>query len=161
MRQCVKSPMRLRYTRTARRLLVEANGLLLFPTTDLTVQVWLREHNRLCDVARANSPGLSEEELFELVQTVVIAKVQQVVLTEFLPSLGITQTDLETAQRFINTPDTSTEFSMAYRCALHLAYACIRRPVLISNSVPCYTSVRPVLCELARRPRSLLIISTV
>lgn len=81
--------------------------------------VWLREHNRLCDVARADpaNAGRSEEDLFNLVRNVIIAKVQQVVLQEFLPALGITQADLESAQRLINTPDTSTEFSMAYRCA--------------------------------------------
>ena len=81
------------------------------------LQVWLREHNRLCDIARADNPAMSEEALFTLVQNVVIAKLQQVVLTEFLPSLGITQTDLENADRLINTPDTSEEFAMAYRCA--------------------------------------------
>ena len=81
------------------------------------LQVWLREHNRLCGVARADNPAMSEEALFTLVQNVVIAKLQQVVLNEFLPSLGITQADLESAQRLINTPDTSEEFSMAYRCA--------------------------------------------
>ena len=81
------------------------------------MQIWLREHNRLCDVARADprNAGLSEEQLFDLVQSVVVAKLQQVVLTEFLPSLGITQTELEGAQRLVNSPDTSTEFSMAYR----------------------------------------------
>ena len=85
------------------------------------LQVWLREHNRLCDIARADNPAMSEEALFTLVQNVVIAKLQQVVLTEFLPALGITQADLESADRLINTPDSSEEFAMAYRCA---AYAC-------------------------------------
>lgn len=82
------------------------------------MQVWLREHNRLCREARRSpaNRGRSEEELFTLVQNVVIAKLQQVVLEEFLPALRITQQDLEDAQRLINTPDTSTEFSMAYRC---------------------------------------------
>eukprot|EP00892_Ulva_mutabilis_P005792 jgi/Ulvmu1/3585/UM169_0003.1 len=77
--------------------------------------VWLREHNRLCDVARTRSPSLTENQLFDLVQSVVIAKLQQVVLTEFLPALGISQAELEATERLINTPDTSTEFSMAYR----------------------------------------------
>lgn len=83
------------------------------------VQVWLREHNRLCEAARADpaNSARTEEELFTLVQRVVIAKLQKVVLEEFLPSLGISQADLEAAQRLVNSPDTSTEFSMAYRCA--------------------------------------------
>ena len=79
--------------------------------------VWVREHNRLC--AEVNSApataGLSADARFDLVRNVVIAKFQQVVLTEFLPALGITQGDLEAASRLIITPDVSMEFSIAYR----------------------------------------------
>ena len=79
--------------------------------------VWVREHNRLCEAVDADpaSDALSADARFDLVRDVVIAKFQQVVLTEFLPALGISQADLEGAARLINTPDVSVEFSIAYR----------------------------------------------
>eukprot|EP00892_Ulva_mutabilis_P004032 jgi/Ulvmu1/1/UM001_0001.1 len=79
--------------------------------------VWVREHNRICEVVNEDpsSANMSEDAKFDLVRNVVIAKFQQVVLTEFLPALGITQADLSSASRLINTPDVSVEFSIAYR----------------------------------------------
>ena len=79
--------------------------------------VWVREHNRICDEVEADPAyaGMSSGGKFDLVRDVVKAKFQQVVLTEFLPALGISQADLEAADRLINTPDVSVEFSIAYR----------------------------------------------
>ena len=57
----------------------------------------------------------SNDDKFELVQNVVIAKFQQVMLTEFLPALGITQRDLENAKPMFNGDGVSMEFSIAYR----------------------------------------------
>ena len=79
--------------------------------------VWVREHNRLCEVVdeTARYDGMSANQKFNLVQNVVIAKFQQVVLTEFLPALGITQADLEAAEAMDNRNGVSVEFSIAYR----------------------------------------------
>eukprot|EP00892_Ulva_mutabilis_P004920 jgi/Ulvmu1/27/UM001_0028.1 len=79
--------------------------------------VWLREHNRLCNKVNTDAAysGMSEDAKFDLVRNIVIAKFQQVVLTEFLPALGITQKTLEGAQRKVNSNGISVEFSIAYR----------------------------------------------
>eukprot|EP00892_Ulva_mutabilis_P004587 jgi/Ulvmu1/24/UM001_0025.1 len=79
--------------------------------------VWAREHNRLCREVGKKSRynGMSEDDKFELVQNVLVAKFQQVVLTEFLPALGITQKDLEDAESKTRLKGVSVEFSIAYR----------------------------------------------
>ena len=79
--------------------------------------VWVREHNRICESLNADSAsdGMSEDAKFDMVRDVIIAKFQQVVLTEFLPALGITQQDLESAQPLVTGPEISVEFSIAYR----------------------------------------------
>jgi len=79
--------------------------------------LWVREHNRICEAVDADPAnlGLSADARFDLVRNVIIAKFQQVVLTEFLPALGISRADVEGATRLINTPDVSVEFSIAYR----------------------------------------------
>ena len=85
----------------------------------LTAQhvVWLREHNRLCSVVENDSElrKRSVDAKFELVRNVVIAKFQQVMITEFLPALGITLGDLEDAKPMFDGNGVSMEFSIAYR----------------------------------------------
>eukprot|EP00892_Ulva_mutabilis_P011613 jgi/Ulvmu1/8824/UM049_0004.1 len=79
--------------------------------------VWVREHNRICEAVNEDPDNaeMSEDAKFDLVRNVIIAKFQQIVLTEFLPALGIFQADVEGATRLINTPAVSVEFSIAYR----------------------------------------------
>ena len=105
----------------------DSNGQFLLLTGDVRVSehaflaaqhiVWLREHNRLCDVVENDSEmrKRSVDDKFELVQNVVIAKFQQVMLTEFLPALGITLGDLEDTKPILNGNGVSMEFSIAYR----------------------------------------------
>ena len=79
--------------------------------------VWVREHNRICEAVNQDPAfaDMSEDGKFDLVRNVIIAKFQQVVLSEFLPALGITQKNLEDAQRMVNSAGISVEFSIAYR----------------------------------------------
>lgn len=81
------------------------------------MQVWIREHNRLCDSIAANpsTARLNWKQQFELARAVVIAKWQRVVLEEFLPTFGITQADLLAATPLVRTPAVSVEFSIGYR----------------------------------------------
>lgn len=79
--------------------------------------MWLREHNRVCAAIDADPDyqSFSADAKFDLVKKIIISKYQQVILTEFLPALGISQSDLQSAQRKMNRPDVSAEFSIAYR----------------------------------------------
>eukprot|EP00892_Ulva_mutabilis_P005365 jgi/Ulvmu1/31/UM001_0033.1 len=66
-------------------------------------------------MANPATSGLNANQQFSLARAVVTAKWQQVVLTEFLPALGISQADVEQATPLDNRPDMSMEFSIAYR----------------------------------------------
>ena len=77
--------------------------------------VWVREHNRICAEVNADGTGMTEDAKFTLVRNVVVAKFQQVVLTEFLPALGISQKEVEDAESKLDIPGISVEFSIAYR----------------------------------------------
>eukprot|EP00892_Ulva_mutabilis_P005607 jgi/Ulvmu1/3418/UM016_0037.1 len=85
----------------------------------LTAQhtVWLREHNRLCGIIEVDPDYLSSsaDAKFELVKKIITSKYQRVILEEFLPALGISQSDLQSATRKMNRPDVTVEFSIAYR----------------------------------------------
>lgn len=79
--------------------------------------VWMREHNRLCEIAndKAAYAGESWDVKFEAVRKVVIAKLQHITVKHFLPTLGISETELEMWEPTVNKPDMSIEFSIAYR----------------------------------------------
>ena len=47
--------------------------------------LFLREHNRLCDLIAAQEPGLDEDYYFENARRIVIAEMQNIVYGEYLP----------------------------------------------------------------------------
>ena len=47
--------------------------------------VFMREHNRVCDLMRARSPGLNDEMLFQAARHWVIGLLQKISLEDFLP----------------------------------------------------------------------------
>lgn len=49
--------------------------------------LFLREHNRLCDVIKSEDPTLADEEIFQLARCRVIAQMQVITFNEFLPVL--------------------------------------------------------------------------
>ena len=82
------------------------------------MQIWIREHNRLCTVI---GDSLSGQEAFDLAQATVKAKWQKIILDEFLPALGISQATLQayaaTTPPNRDTEQISMEFSIGYRYA--------------------------------------------
>ena len=54
-----------------------------------------REHNRIVDLLKAKSPKMSGEDLFQHARRLVIAEMQNIVFSEFLPiTLGTLLHDL-------------------------------------------------------------------
>ena len=49
--------------------------------------LWMREHNRLCDVLRAEEPFWNEELRFWKARQIVTAKIQHITYTEWLPQV--------------------------------------------------------------------------
>lgn len=49
--------------------------------------LFLREHNRLCDEFKAEEPNLEDEELYQRARRYVIAEMQVITYTDFLPAL--------------------------------------------------------------------------
>lgn len=49
--------------------------------------VWMREHNRLAGVIQKASPALSDEEIYQRARRLVVAELQHITYTEYLPAL--------------------------------------------------------------------------
>ena len=58
---------------------IEMPGLLTMHT------LFVREHNRICDLIAAQEPGLDEDYYFENARRIVIAEMQNIVYGEHLP----------------------------------------------------------------------------
>jgi hypothetical protein len=81
------------------------------------LQVFLREHNRLCgelDVDPATK-SKSPDEKYRIAKSTVIAKMQQITVNEFLPALGITKSALQNTKQKISSRESTVEFSIGYR----------------------------------------------
>ena len=72
--------------------------------------IFLREHNRLCDVFKAQDPNLSDEALFQKAKKKLIALLQNIAYNEWLPELGIKLPDYNGYNPQIN-PGISNLFS--------------------------------------------------
>ncbi|HJL59537.1 MAG TPA: peroxidase family protein [Candidatus Thalassarchaeaceae archaeon] len=71
--------------------------------------LFLLEHNRLADAFQKRNPDWSDEQLFQKARKLVIAQIQVITYSEYLPSLGI---DLPTYSGYDETvnPQISNEF---------------------------------------------------
>eukprot|EP00892_Ulva_mutabilis_P011638 jgi/Ulvmu1/8847/UM049_0029.1 len=77
--------------------------------------VWMREHNRLCDAMNNDDAfdGMSDDAKFDRARNVVIGKMQQITVKEWLPLLGIDGLQTARPLRSGLGPDISVEFSTA------------------------------------------------
>jgi len=51
--------------------------------------LFVREHNRQCDIEKQAHPGWNDERLYQSARRIVIAEIQNIVYYEWLPALGL------------------------------------------------------------------------
>ncbi len=98
--------------------------------------LFMREHNRLCDLLKEENPSWNDEQLFYRSKKLVAALIASVVYNEWLPSLGI---DLEEYQGYDNTvnPGIFNVFSAAaYRYGHTVISSDIIRLDKDGNTIP-------------------------
>ncbi|GAA5219634.1 peroxidase family protein [Membranihabitans marinus] len=76
------------------------------------VTLFLREHNRLCDVIALESPGLTDEQIYQKARSLVSGMIQNITYNEWLPSIGIYLEEYQGYNPNID-PDVSNEFCAA------------------------------------------------
>ncbi len=71
--------------------------------------LFLREHNRLADAIEERNPDWSDEQIFQRARKLVIAQIQVITYSEYLPSLGINLPEYKGYNSSMN-PEISNEF---------------------------------------------------
>ena len=104
-------------------------GLTVFHT------IFLREHNRLCDIILKKDPKLSDEEVYQMARHYVIGLLQHITFDEYLPEL-IGRRNMEQLvgpYRYDETvkPNIFTEFSAA---AFRIGHPLINSPIRTTDN---------------------------
>ncbi|KAG7247704.1 hypothetical protein CRUP_031224, partial [Coryphaenoides rupestris] len=86
-----EAPVAMRYpegTPPQARVAVGHEAFGLVPGLGLYATLWLREHNRVCDVLRAEHPTWADEQLFQTARLVVIGETIRIVVEEYVQHLS-------------------------------------------------------------------------
>ncbi|MBY5959737.1 T9SS type A sorting domain-containing protein [Membranicola marinus] len=74
--------------------------------------LFVREHNRICDELIQNSPGLTDQQVYEKARSIVVGTIQNIVFNEWLPAIGVELGPYRGYNPEIN-PTISNEFCAA------------------------------------------------
>lgn len=74
--------------------------------------LFVREHNRICDELRVKYPGMTDEDLYQRARKMVAGFIQNIVYSEWLPSIGIVLEEYKGYRPDINV-NVSNIFSAA------------------------------------------------
>ncbi len=74
--------------------------------------LFVREHNRLCDIEKDKHPGWNDERVYQQARKKLIAYYQKIIFTDWLPSLGVNLPSYSGYKETVN-PQISNEFSSA------------------------------------------------
>ncbi len=74
--------------------------------------LFVREHNRLCDIEKDNHPGWNDERIYQQARKKLISYYQKIVFTDWLPALGVNLPPYSGYKETVN-PQISNEFSTA------------------------------------------------
>ncbi len=80
--------------------------------------LWVREHNRICQVMSIRNPAMTDEELYQKARKMVGAMIQQITYGEWLPAMGVTLDPYVSYWEDID-PNVSNVFSAAASRFLH------------------------------------------
>jgi len=74
--------------------------------------LFVREHNRLCDIEKTSHPGWNDERIYQQARKKLIAYYQKIIYSDWLPALGINLPAFAGYKETVN-PQISNEFSTA------------------------------------------------
>ncbi|CAG5925175.1 unnamed protein product [Menidia menidia] len=72
----------------AQRLAIGQEVFGLLPGLTLYATIWLREHNRVCDILKAEHPTWDDEQLFQTSRLIIIGEIIKIIIEEYVQQLS-------------------------------------------------------------------------
>ncbi|KAF7663450.1 hypothetical protein LDENG_00210520, partial [Lucifuga dentata] len=70
------------------RLVIGQEFFGLMPGLHLYATLWLREHNRVCDILKAEHPSWDDEQLFQTTRLIIIGEIIHIIIEEYVQQLS-------------------------------------------------------------------------
>ncbi|KAM8885748.1 prostaglandin G/H synthase 1 isoform 1-T1 [Spinachia spinachia] len=84
-------PVHMTYPENVRpeeRLVIGHEVFGLLPGLTMYATIWLREHNRVCDILKAEHPTWDDEQLFQTTRLVIIGEIINIIIEEYVQHLS-------------------------------------------------------------------------
>nr|ACO34913.1 cyclooxygenase-1a [Myoxocephalus octodecemspinosus] len=101
-----------------KRLAIGQEVFGLLPGLTMYATIWLREHNRLCDILKAEHPTWDDEQLFQTTRLIVIGEIINIIIEEYVQQLSGYQLKL----KFDPTLLFNERFQYSNRIALEFCH---------------------------------------
>ncbi|XP_056274888.1 prostaglandin G/H synthase 1-like [Pseudoliparis swirei] len=98
----------------------------LLPGLSMYATVWLREHNRVCDILKAEHPTWDDEQLFQTSRLIIIGEIINIIIEEYMQHLTGYLVNL----KFDPTLLFKTRFAYSNRIALEFAHLSHWHPMM-------------------------------
>ena len=92
--------------------------------------LFVREHNRLCEIEKEDHPGWNDERLYQGARRKLIAYYQKIIFSDWLPALGVNLPQYSGYKETIN-PQITNEFSSA---AFRMGHTLINSTLIRMNN---------------------------
>ncbi|XP_029960928.1 prostaglandin G/H synthase 1-like isoform X1 [Salarias fasciatus] len=119
-----KVPVYMQYPESVppeHRLAIGHESFGLLPGLTMYATIWLREHNRVCDILKAEHPTWDDEQLFQTTRLIVIGETIKIIIEEYVQQLSGYRLKLKFnptllfQERFQYSNRIALEFSHLYR----------------------------------------------
>ncbi|XP_033474605.2 prostaglandin G/H synthase 1 [Epinephelus lanceolatus] len=101
-----------------KRLVMGQELFGLLPGLTMYATIWLREHNRVCDILKAEHPTWDDEQLFQTARLIIIGEIINIIIEEYVQHLSGYYLDL----KFDPTLLFNSRFQYSNRIALEFVH---------------------------------------
>uniref|UniRef100_A0A665X219 Prostaglandin G/H synthase 1 n=1 Tax=Echeneis naucrates TaxID=173247 RepID=A0A665X219_ECHNA len=70
------------------RLVMGQEFFGILPGLTMYATIWLREHNRVCDILKAEHPSWDDEQLFQTARLIIIGEIINIIIEEYVQQLS-------------------------------------------------------------------------
>uniref|UniRef100_UPI0037E79143 prostaglandin G/H synthase 1 n=1 Tax=Semicossyphus pulcher TaxID=241346 RepID=UPI0037E79143 len=100
------------------RLVIGQELFGILPGLTMYATIWLREHNRVCDILKAEHPTWDDEQLFQTTRLIIIGEIINIIIEEYVQQLS----GYMLSMKFDPTLLFNTRFQYSNRIALEFCH---------------------------------------